>query len=193
MPGASRVLVLNAADGAIRRTYANVPAPEEMLLSGGALYTVGGGEMVAFPVDSVNADPAAAWPMKFGDTQRTNYMRRTRNTTAITLAVDAVRPATVYAGVANETLGGVFRSDDEGASWTRRSEGLTGLGTTGTFVGVSRRLKVGTTTDTERRSTASCRRSVLLDALTGRVSCHDPWPWRTEPCAASRGRCCHTA
>jgi photosystem II stability/assembly factor-like uncharacterized protein len=54
--------------------------------------------------------------------------------TAIAIAVDATRPTTVYAGVANETLGGVFRSDDEGTSWTRRSEGLTGLGTTAVAV-----------------------------------------------------------
>ncbi len=38
-------------------------------------------------------------------------------------------PQRVYAGVFSLPLGGVVRSDDGGASWTRRSQGMTGLAT----------------------------------------------------------------
>jgi photosystem II stability/assembly factor-like uncharacterized protein len=81
-----------------------------------------------------STDGGARWTLLSGPTP-----------TAITLAVDATRPATVYAGVANEALGGVFRSDDEGASWTRRSEGLTGLGTTAVAVDPHDSARVWTT------------------------------------------------
>ncbi len=44
-------------------------------------------------------------------------------------ALDAGAPQRVYAGSAARPLGGVLRSDDGGASWTRRSQGMTGLET----------------------------------------------------------------
>lgn len=43
-------------------------------------------------------------------------------------AFDAGVPQRVYAGSAAPPLGGVLRSDDGGASWTRRSQGMTSLG-----------------------------------------------------------------
>jgi photosystem II stability/assembly factor-like uncharacterized protein len=44
-----------------------------------------------------------------------------------TLLVDAKTPRTVYAGVVNDkTYGGVFVSNDNGASWLQQSEGLGG-------------------------------------------------------------------
>lgn len=42
-------------------------------------------------------------------------------------AFDAGAPQRIYAGAAAPPLGGVLRSDDGGASWTRRSQGMTSL------------------------------------------------------------------
>jgi photosystem II stability/assembly factor-like uncharacterized protein len=43
------------------------------------------------------------------------------------LAFDAAAPRRIYAGSTVPPLAGVWRSDDDGASWTRRSQGMTGL------------------------------------------------------------------
>jgi photosystem II stability/assembly factor-like uncharacterized protein len=45
------------------------------------------------------------------------------------LAFDAGSPRRIYAGVLSLPLGGVWQSDDGGSSWARRSQGITGLGT----------------------------------------------------------------
>src|SRR5207253_1613620 len=43
------------------------------------------------------------------------------------VAFDAATPRRLYAGTLARPLGGVWRSDDEGATWTRRSDRMTGL------------------------------------------------------------------
>jgi photosystem II stability/assembly factor-like uncharacterized protein len=43
------------------------------------------------------------------------------------LAFDPAAPKRIYAGSTVQPLGGVWRSDDGGASWARRSQGMTGL------------------------------------------------------------------
>jgi photosystem II stability/assembly factor-like uncharacterized protein len=45
------------------------------------------------------------------------------------LAADAGAGATVYAGSSSGPLGGAFRSDDGGATWTRQSRGMSGVAT----------------------------------------------------------------
>ncbi len=45
------------------------------------------------------------------------------------LAADAGAGATLYAGSAGGPLGGAFRSDDGGATWTRQSRGMSGVAT----------------------------------------------------------------
>ncbi|HEY0514163.1 MAG TPA: hypothetical protein VGH73_19810 [Thermoanaerobaculia bacterium] len=45
----------------------------------------------------------------------------------VVLAPDPTTTATVYAGTSGGVLAGVFRSDDQGATWTRRSQGISSI------------------------------------------------------------------
>jgi photosystem II stability/assembly factor-like uncharacterized protein len=60
--------------------------------------------------------------VSFGDSNRGFYQRQVS-----TMAVDPTNPKKVYVGVLNDkTYGGVFATDDSGATWSQRGIGLAG-------------------------------------------------------------------
>lgn len=75
---ANSMLALDQNSGELRQTHVNLPTSTEIILSNGQMYVLGPTELVALSVDSHNYDPAASWPVRFGDNQRTTNLPAAR-------------------------------------------------------------------------------------------------------------------
>lgn len=67
----TEVLGLDQATGEQTLRYYGLSGVDALLLEGGVALASGGGEIVALPVPATGVDPAASWPARFANNQRT--------------------------------------------------------------------------------------------------------------------------
>ena len=68
---ATELYGLDQQTGEARLVVHDMPGAGEAILSSGRVIVAGGGQLVAVPVNAQSYDPAASWPVRFHDNQRT--------------------------------------------------------------------------------------------------------------------------
>jgi hypothetical protein len=87
-----RIVVLDQSSGGRRLTIEHVPAPWEMILYDGVVYTAGDSGIAAIPLPqgfAVHYDPQSPWPIRQHDNQRTSQRVTITGLTAAAVTAEA--------------------------------------------------------------------------------------------------------